>query len=231
MGINNPELSEIIVKLKAANPKRWNLKKDIKHINLTEEEFRFICLDKKAYTIFQIAVNLEYQKYIFLYYISKYPACIDEVFSKSKIDEFKIYLIDAGYIKNIKYFNILAKSKSVQARLYSVKYCDFSTLTLLSKDKNEKVRIKAFERLGPVESLDKMLTDVAWEIRLMGVKAAPYEYPALATMIDEKSKPVFIELVKKVEVGVLPMMLGNRNMKQKDIREIVYDRFQGEFII
>ncbi len=222
--------AELIRKLKNANPKRWNFEKEVHKIDLNENEFRSIYLNKKANAIFNVAVYQEYQKYIFLYYINKYPKCADEVLSSSKIDYFKMYLIESGYINDIKIFNKLATSNSLKVKLFSAKYCDFKTLIKLSEDKNKKVRLKAFDRLGPVESLDKMLVDSSWEIRLKGVRSSPFGYKKLSKMVDELSKQVFIELVKKIKDDSIPMLLGNRNLKYKEAKRILLERLDGELL-
>ena len=227
----NFNFANFIKKLKSANPKRWNFEKEVHKIDLDLDEFRSIYSNKKAHTIFNVTVYQEYQKYIFLYYINKYPKCANEVFEISPFDEFKIYLIESGYVKDLNIFNQLAKSKSLKARLFSVKYCDFKTLNKLAKDKDKRVRLKVYDRLGPVESLDRMLNDKAWEVRLKGVRSAPFGYSKLSDMINELSKQVFLELVKKIEIDSIPMLLGNRNIKHKEVRVILQERLDGELVI
>jgi hypothetical protein len=222
--------AELIRKLKTANPKRWNFEKEVHKIDLTIDEFRSIYLNKKAKAIFDVAVYEEYQKYIFLYYVNKYPECANEVLESTKFDNFKMYLIESGYINDIKVFNKLAKSKLLKVRLFSVKYCDFKTLDKLASDKDKRVRLKVFDRLGPVESLDRMLSDKSWEVRLKGVRAAPFNYSKLSNMINELSKQVFIELVKKIKDDSIPMLLGNRNLKCKEVKRILQERLDGELV-
>jgi hypothetical protein len=228
---NNFSLANLIKKLKSANPKRWNFEKEVHKIDLSIEEFKSIYTNKKAYTIFNVTVYEEYQKYIFLYYINKYPECANDVLDNTPFDEFKIYLIESGYINDIKIFNELAESKSIKTRLFSVKYCDFKTLNALAKDKDKRVRLRVFERLGPVESLDTMLSDKAWEVRLMGVKAAPFAYTKLDDMLDELSRHVFVELIKKIDPSSIPMLFGNRNMKYSEANKILQERLDGEIVI
>jgi hypothetical protein len=220
--------TQLIKKLKNANPKRWNFEKEVHKIDLNKNEFRSIYTDKKANTIFNVTVYEEYRKYIFLYYINKYPESAKEVLEKSKFDDFKMYLIEEGYINDVKVFNKLAKSKLLKVRLFAVKYCDFKTLNKMAKDKDRRVRLKVFERLGPVESLDRMLEDKSWEVRLMGVRSSPFGYEKLSKMVGELSKQVFIELAKKIESDSIPMMLGNRNFKNKEAKCILQERLDGE---
>ena len=85
----------------------------------------------------------------------------------------------------------------------------------------------AFERLGPVSHLDLMLKDKYADIRMMGVEFAPLNYPALSDMKNEISGKVFRLLLTKIRKDDLPMLLANRNLKDKYISSIFQSRIES----
>jgi hypothetical protein len=124
-------------------------------------------------------------------------------------------------------FDRLSLSPNAEHRLLSIRACNEESLVRLSNDKSVKVRREAFLKLGP-KALDRMLEDPKCEVRELGVMMAPIDYPKLTELTDDLSIRVIKHLVRKVDVGELPFILGNRNIKKNaEIRRTIEQRLSA----
>lgn len=199
---------------------------------LNEREFYVLCFDNDFDKRICNSVRYYnwYGKSIVKDYISHtYLNFADDILENPKKATSKALfaVIELGIISSISQIDKLVESSDPDVRLYASKICSFKALDTLSKDSVKKVRKAAFERLGPVSHLDLMLKDKYADIRMMGVEFAPLNYPALSDMKNEISGKVFRLLLTKIRKDDLPMLLANRNLKDKYISSIFQSRIES----
>ena len=152
----------------------------------------------------------------------------DDILKNSNNDSFKALVVQKGFYSDVSILNFMAKNSSGEAKLLAVQYCSVETLRELKNDKSSKVRKVVFQRLGPVECLDDMLSDKIADIRGEGVRMAPYSYPKLNEMTKEIARLPFSGLVEKISSEYLPMLLANRNLQNKWISNKLKQRLDVE---
>jgi hypothetical protein len=72
-----------------------------------------------------------------------------------------------------------------------------------------------------------MLGDRSADIRYLGVSFAPMGYKGLSSMVNEIARSVFCELINKINKNDLPLLLANRNLKEKYIAESFQRRMES----
>ena len=76
----------------------------------------------------------------------------------------------------------------------------------------EDVRLAAYEKLGILKNIEKMLLDKAAIVRQAAVLAMDTGDPRFSLLLKEKTKTVLIQLLLKCEISLLPMLIGNKNI-------------------
>jgi hypothetical protein len=89
------------------------------------------------------------------------------------------------------------------------------------------VRLSAYKKMGMIENLGLMIKDSMSLVRLAAVRILPKGDPRLRSFIDEKARNVFYHFVTKVSSDLLPMIVGNKNLTERYIRE-AFDRRMNE---
>ena len=136
-------------------------------------------------------------------------------------------ILRSGYYSDISVLDDAALYLEGDPQRFAVEFCSVSALRKLTTVKDSKVRRIVYQRLGPVECLDEMITDKIKDIRYDGVSRAPLGYPKLDSMIKEIARDVFNVLVHKIDIGTLPMLLANRNIKNNWIASRVESRLNS----
>ena len=160
--------------------------------------------------------------------IYKFRDRSDEVLKKSSIDPLKEIILSRGLYTDVSILDHIAKTSVGNTQIVAAQFCSTSTLREITSSKNPKVRKIAFQRLGPVECLDLMLSDKMADIREEGVRMAPFGYEKLNSMTKEIARGPFSELVGKISSEYLPMLLANRNLKNKWISKRLQTRLNIE---
>lgn len=91
----------------------------------------------------------------------------------------------------------------------------------------EKVRIKAYQKLGPIKHLDKMIEDSAAEVRLYAVNIISPRDQRLAKFVNDRSSRVFEVALSKIHNSLIPMMVGSNHLKKKRIKALLRDRMNS----
>ena len=207
----------------------WNSYQDgIRAINISDDEFGCLCSNlESARTISENRYWNWYWEDFIHFNLIRYPKHQDTVLMNAPCSRLVNRLIANGGVSSLKQYNVLARSKSASVRIAAVPLCDFDTLETLAKDASKKVRKLALERLGPSDYLDQMLEDKSADIRYLGVTYAPFAYDKLDGMVSEISRKVFGVLVKKIRQESLPLLLANRNLKDKYTSQIFQARMES----
>jgi hypothetical protein len=196
-------------------PSLERLAKDIK-----KKDFERLCLEG---SIFQEAfydnAAGRYQRVdwvatrILEYLLPMYVDVGDKILKKSEIDMVKCIVITNGVYKDISSIDEVAKSGSGDSQVLAANFCSIKALRTLKGHKSSKIRKVYFNRLGPVECLDEMLSDSIADIRYEGIARAPYYYDKLKTLTKEIARAPFSLLINKIPLDYLPMLVANRNVK------------------
>ena len=158
--------------------------------------------------------------------MNRFPDYTDHIVENCNDWRLAREIISSGVIQ-LEAISKFSDSPSKDVRKAVASICDFDTLEKLAKDKVAAVRKVAFARLGPVGYLDDMLSDKSASIRGMGVDFAPMSYHKLSLMTNEISRNVFSGLVKKIPRGDLPLLLSNRNLKDRYCSGIFQARMES----
>lgn len=140
----------------------------------------------------------------------------------------KEIIVKSGLYNDVKVLDHLAVNESGEIQYIAAHYCSMKALRLIVGAKSSKVRKVVFQRLGPVECLDLMLDDKIADIREEGVRMAPYGYEKLNNMTKEIARGPFSKLIGKISSEYLPMLLANRNLKDKWISTRLQERIASE---
>ncbi len=140
----------------------------------------------------------------------------------------KEIIVKSGLYNDVAVLDHLAINESGEVQYIASHYCSMDALRLIVGAKSSKVRKVVFQRLGPVECLDLMLDDKIADIREEGVRMAPYGYEKLNDMTKEIARGPFSKLIGKISSEYLPMLLANRNLKDKWISRRLQERIASE---
>jgi hypothetical protein len=160
--------------------------------------------------------------------IYKYRHKSDRILKECVISRAKELILSRGLYSNVSAVDYVARNGHGEAQYVAAQLCSVEALREITDAKLVKVRKVVFQRLGPVECLDLMLEDKMAEIREEGVRAAPMGYEKLNNMTKEIARGPFAELVRKISSEYLPMLLANRNLKNKWIANALEARLSSE---
>jgi hypothetical protein len=192
-------------------------KGEVKHVLMKEQVFNKAFCGLSTYSPYYVSD-------IVSRLVSKFPDLGDALL-KSEIETVRTLILEKCLFTDVKVLDKFAKSGTSSEKRFAAKVCSIAALRGLTKDDDYVVRKLAFERLGPAECLDEMLTDKRADIRAMGAAAAPYGYKKIGEVImKEIAKRPFTIMVSKVPREFLPLILANRNLKSKWVAELVQQR-------
>lgn len=202
-------------------------KKDIILENCSPSEVKHVLMTEKVYNKTFFTKNTQHTYYmdgLFRDLCRKFPSLGDKLL-ESEVEAVRVHILEGCLFSDLKVLDRFANSGTSAEKRQVVKVCSISSLRQLTKDKDCVVRKIAFERLGPVECLDEMLDDKMAVIRAMGAHAAPYGYKKIGEIImKEIARSPFSIMITKVPRESLPLILANRNIKDKWIAKVVQQR-------
>ena len=205
--------------LEKARSVSWSEITSLEAFPLSRESFIRLITDSSIYRDFR--KREYYSDTIIKGQAAKFGDLSADVVEKVVDDKVVIHLIQSGSFSNVSLINEVAKNKKGDLQVFAAHYCDLDTLKDIRKSRNSKVREIAYYRLGPVGYLDEMLSDKKKDVRIMGLKIAPINYDYISKMTGELSLEAFYYIVSKVRLGDIPLFLGNRNMRNRRIKQIV----------
>lgn len=160
--------------------------------------------------------------------ISSNMAKADSILKDSTNSLIKNIVIVRGYYSDVSLLDYVARNDTGENQVTAAQFCSIDALRALKNAKNPKVRKIVFQRLGPVECLDEMLSDKIADIRADGVQLSPIGYSKLNDMTKEIARVPFSLLVDKISPEYLPMLLANRNLQNKWISNKIKNRLDVE---
>jgi hypothetical protein len=158
----------------------------------------------------------------------KYNHKSDRILKECSIYRARELVLSRGLYSDVSVLDYVARNDEGEVQYVAAQFCSVEALRDIVDAKLVKVRKVVFQRLGPVECLDLMLSDKMAEIREDGVRAAPVGYKKLNDMTKEIARGPFSELVGKISSEYLPMLLANRNLKNKWVSKMLEGRLSTE---
>jgi hypothetical protein len=154
----------------------------------------------------------------------------DKVALHSKVEHFKGMVLWRGLVSN----STVEKMIKSEFILKTFPYFQENIVTLYGseeakvfvKSEYEAVRLAAYKKLGPIRHIDAMLADKSAKIRLYTVQIMDFGDERLSLLINDSSKRVFAEVLEKISEKDLPLLIGNRFLKDKYIKKRFESRFE-----
>ena len=198
--------------------------------SLDEKTFDDVFFGDKVYReiMNKVGINTWVADKILLAALLKYNHKSDRILKESPIYRARELVLSRGLYSDVSVLDYVARNDEGEAQYVAAQFCSVDALRDITDAKSVKVRKIVFQRLGPVECLDLMLSDKMAEIREDGVRAAPIGYEKLNNMTKEIARGPFSELVGKISSEYLPMLLANRNLKNKWVSKMLESRLSRE---
>jgi hypothetical protein len=201
------------------------------HISLLDEEtFNDIFYSEDVYQSYIQEANLTgwlADKVLFSA-ICKFSNKSDDILKNSTIYKAKEIILSKGLYSDVSVLDYVARNDTGPAQYVAAQFCSIEALRDIVDSDCTKVRKIVFQRLGPVECLDLMLSDKIADIREEGVRMAPIGYEKLNSMTKEIARGPFSLLCSKISSEYLPMLLANRNLKNKWVSKTLQTRLSME---
>lgn len=93
---------------------------------------------------------------------------------------------------------------------------------------NERIRLEAYNRIGFLDCAEQMVRDSSAKIRALICQHLPCGDPRFKPMMDDRSKLVFSAVLRKIDKGEIPMMLGSKHLKDSTISDILNKRMTSD---
>jgi hypothetical protein len=155
-------------------------------------------------------------------------------FRKSHMSSVRDFIIMEGLLKIEDLQNIVSSEKDLVIQLHKSCISHLFDLMDHSFAKNfldhrySEVRKAAYRKIGIMNSIDKMISDPDAEIRLLAVRALPYNDSRHEKFINDRSSKVFTVSLSKIERTKLPLLLGSSHLKKPRIKSILSERMISE---
>lgn len=154
---------------------------------------------------------------------------LDFFLKDDEVDDLvRVSLIRNSFYRDISIFNDLIGDKSSKIRAISASNCSVDKLNLFLKDKDSNIRLIAYQRLGPVNTLDKALNDKVKKIRRWGIESSPFFYKKLSDLKNERSTGNYVALIQKVRREDLPFFLSPSFLQNASVGSYVKKRIRDE---
>ena len=151
-----------------------------------------------------------------------HPSTGEEI--KSNIVNNNLVQID-DLIESIQNKSVLSFPSNIQERLLEI--CDPADAVTFINSDYDKVRLLAYQKIGPLSHLDNMIKDPHALLRKYAVRLLSPGDQRLASFINDRSQDVFIQALSKISISLIPMMLGSSHLKKKRAKEVLNQRLQS----
>ena len=224
----------VLDKLAGIGEYRWDEGSGkIAGLNLSKSEFYAYCFSSQIKEEIEGRGRYGRIRWLDPEIIAHYSMVHKDVGDKILDDPKDKRLVD-GYMRSMAFnplrdYDRLIESNSADIRTVAASFCSFEQLLSLKNDRSKKVRKVAYGRLGPIGHLDDMLMDKSADIREVGISLAPFGYKKLSSMTNEIARGVFVRLIEKISKKDLPLLLVNRNLKDRWISSKFESRMNSGF--
>lgn len=119
----------------------------------------------------------------------------------------------------------LSFPSNIQERLLEI--CDPADAVTFVDSDYDKIRLLAYQKIGPLSHLDDLIKDPHALLRKYAVRLLSPGDQRLASFINDRSQDVFVQALSKISVGLIPMMLGSSHLKKKRVKDVLNHRLQS----
>lgn len=159
----------------------------------------------------------------------KYFGLGDKIISHSNILSFKATVLWQGLVsqtlveKMIKNGFILKVHPWFQEKVIGLYGSEEAKHFLASE--SDSVRLAAYNKIGAIKCIDAMLADKSAKVRLRAIEVMNSNDERISGLINDNSKKVFGEVLKKIEDEKLPLLIGNKHLKDRHFKRFFEERF------
>jgi hypothetical protein len=153
------------------------------------------------------------------------------LFNSNSEDSFKNSIINNNYANTEELLGFISDRKAlffpefIQARLLEI--CNPSDAVTFIDSDYDKVKLAAYKKLGPLNYMDKMVSDSHAIIRRYAISILSPGDKRLASFINDRSQDIFCQALMKISAEHIPMMLGSSHLKKRRAKEILNQRLTG----
>lgn len=138
-------------------------------------------------------------------------------------------LVKQSIYPSVNCLEYLADKSDYDLQKIAVTSCGLEIAKKLRKSQHEKVRLKAYERLGPMEYLDEMLLDKSRHVRTFAAEWMPRGYSVPTKTLSDRAYWSFAKILEKVSLDQIPMLLANKNLvRNKHLAERLQARLDSK---
>lgn len=208
----------------------WNLS-DWDKLSLSKDEMEVFLKDKEIYDFIAKKTGSHYTyKSIVWKNISRFPTLSTHILEADvnhHLFSYKPLIISMGlYHSSCKITDF--KEHDVYAKIEWIKIAPILEIKKYLKDSDSKVRLEAFRRTGFMEVADLMIADKSAKIRTEITRVLPFGDPRFDKLKNDRSKWVFYEVIRKIDRNQLPLLVGNKNINSKFIKEVLNRRLMEQ---
>lgn len=159
----------------------------------------------------------------------KYSGMGDKIISHSNILSFRATVLWQGLVsqaliqKMIKNGFILKVHPFFQEKVIGLYGSEEAKYFLASE--SDSVRLAAYNKIGAIKCIDAMLLDGSAKVRLRAVEVMDSNDERISSLINDSSKKVFGEVLKKIGDEKLPLLIGNKHLKDRYFKRYFEERF------
>ncbi len=153
------------------------------------------------------------------------------LFCSNSDDSFKSAIISNNYLNTEEMMEFVSTRKAlllpefIQARMLEI--CNPADAVTFVDSDYDKVKLAAYKKLGPLNYMDKMVSDPHAIIRRYAISILSPGDKRLASFINDRSGDIFCQALMKISPEHIPMMLGSSHLKKKRAKGILNQRLGG----
>jgi len=153
------------------------------------------------------------------------------LFNSGSDDTFKHSIVNNNYANTEELLGFVSDRKAlffpefIQARLLEI--CNPADAVTFIDSDYDKVKLAAYKKLGPLNYMDKMVSDSHAVIRRYAISILSPGDKRLASFINDRSQDIFCQALLKISAEHIPMMLGSSHLKKRRAKEILNQRLAG----
>jgi hypothetical protein len=153
------------------------------------------------------------------------------LFHSGSDETFKHNVINNHFIATEDLISFISSGKAlelpefIQMRLLEL--CNPEDAAKFIESDFDKVKLASYKKLGPLNYMEKMISDPHAVIRRYAISILSPGDKRLALFINDRSHDIFCQALTKISAEHIPMMLGSNHLKKKRAKQILNQRLGG----
>ena len=194
--------------------------------NLSLEEAELFIADKSIYNYFILKCGT-WQSYntLVINSVSLYPELSSIILTSeqgSHLYKLKTHIINMGlYIAPLPQAELIDDPEAIIA---AIRIMAADDAKIFLSNTNDRIRLEAYNKVGYLACAEQMAKDKSSKIRAIICQHLPCGDKSFELMMNDRSKLVFGAVLRKIDIGHIPMMLGSKHLAEKSVRDILNRR-------